>query len=152
MDQNELRHYGVLGMKWGVRRDKLLRKMRLRKARKKREAAKKKEEAKAARQEKAANAVTKSAAKKSQRELISEMSDEQIRKAIDRIRMEKELAELISTPKAKSGASKAGGVLAKAGSELLISASKKAGPILAEHYLAKYGIVGSKEKKKKDDD
>lgn len=150
MDQNELRHYGVLGMKWGVRKDKYLRKMRLRKARKKREAAKKKEEAKAARQEKAAKSV----AKNSKRGAISQMSDEQIRDAIQRIRLEKELEALMSEPKKTSsigkGASAVGRVLAKAGAEGLTAAVKTTAPKLAEHYFVQKGWIDKPEKKEKD--
>lgn len=86
MDSNVVKHHGVLGMKWGVRRSR----------------------------------------KQLERERISRMSDAELRSEINRIRMEKDYANLTKKPPNP--------VLKFAGDVLLQS-----GKNIASDYVTKYG-------------
>lgn len=77
-----LRHYGILGMKWGVRRTEA----QLAKARGKI----KSEEDETSNKKETSNADTKNSSKKK----ISEMSDEELRDKISRLNLEKQYKQL----------------------------------------------------------
>lgn len=102
----ELRHYGVLGMKWGIRR--------------KRSTIKKSSN-------KTSTDPKESKVKK--KKSVSELSDTELRQAINRIQMEKQLAQL--TAKEKSAG-------AKFVTDVLSGAAKKT----ATDYTAKYMAKG----------
>lgn len=91
MNQNELYHYGVAGMRWGVRRYQN-RDGTLTKAGKKR--AVKLETQYTALTGKSLH-KTSSSSSKQRRKTVSEMSDEELRKAINRLRMEKQYKQLV---------------------------------------------------------
>lgn len=79
MNQNELAHYGVLGMKWGVRRTPA----QLARARG--------EKVPAAKSQKESKAKSPSTKKKS----FSEMSDDELKKEISRLQLEKTYKDLM---------------------------------------------------------
>lgn len=83
---NELMHYGVLGMKWGVRRDRSI----FRK--------------KNSRSVNVQDNTPQKQKRKTVKKKVSEMSDDELRRAINRIQMEKQLAQL--TAKEKSAGAK----------------------------------------------
>lgn len=79
MNNQTLVHYGILGMKWGVRRSEA----QLARARGSKKSESKKETAK-------------TETKKSKS--ISEMSDDEIRRSINRLQLEKQYREMIKQP------------------------------------------------------
>ena len=92
MNQNELYHYGVTGMRWGVRRYQN-RDGTLTKAGKKRVA--KLETQYTALTGKSLH-KTSSSSSKQRRKTVSEMSDDELRKAVNRLQMEKQYKQLVS--------------------------------------------------------
>lgn len=92
MNQNELYHYGVTGMRWGVRRYQN-RDGTLTKAGKKRAA---KLETQYTTLTGKSLHKTSSSSSKQRRKTVSEMSDEELRKAVNRLQMEKQYKQLVS--------------------------------------------------------
>lgn len=120
MEQNELFHYGVKGMKWGVRKD--LRKNASFKKKHDTEEKKKRLEAERQRQEDAA---------RQREQTLQRASNAELREMIERIKMERELDALMAQPKkVNKGVQAVMNVLGRAGSEAVVSAAKKAGPML----------------------
>lgn len=100
--ENVLKHHGVKGMKWGVRKDIA------------------NSAAEATRQSSSAASRISNATKKNKK--VAEMSDEELRKAINRMDLEKRYSDL--NPSAKSrGAAKVADILAVTGSVVTIGAS-----------------------------
>lgn len=112
MDQ-KLMHYGVLGMKWGVRRNRsVLRKKSNNKTKNHMD-----------------NQKEERSSRKTKKKKVSDLTDAELRQAINRLQMEKQLAQL--TAKEKSAGS-------KFVSDVLSGAAKKT----ATDYTAKYMAKG----------
>lgn len=88
MDENQLIHYGILGMKWGVRRSEA----QLARARGKTPSSKSSE---GSNNKSSSNTSTKSSSSAKSKK-VSEMSDDELRKALNRIQMENQYtAEMV---------------------------------------------------------
>lgn len=105
MNKGELMHYGVLGMKWGVRR----RRSTIKKSSNKTDSDPKESKVK-------------------KKKSVSELSDTELRQAINRIQMEKRLAQL--TAKEKSAG-------AKFVTDVLTNAAKQTATSYTAKYMAK---------------
>lgn len=105
MNKGELMHYGVLGMKWGVRR----RRSTIKKSSNKTDSDPKESKVK-------------------KKKSVSELSDTELRQAINRIQMEKQLAQL--TAKEKSAG-------AKFVTDVLTNAAKQTATSYTAKYMAK---------------
>lgn len=105
MNKGELMHYGVLGMKWGVRR----RRSTIKKSSNKTNSDPKESKVK-------------------KKKSVSELSDTELRQAINRIQMEKQLAQL--TAKEKSAG-------AKFVTDVLTNAAKQTATSYTAKYMAK---------------
>lgn len=97
MDNNELYHYGVLGMKWGVRRSpsQLGHKIRIK------------------RKKKLSEPVHEDYKKAHSKKKVSSMSDAELRNRNNRLQMEKQYAQL--TKKKSRGKKIVSGIIATAG-------------------------------------
>lgn len=100
MDNNELRHYGILGMKWGVRRTE----QQLARARGKVSELENKLERKTGSSKKASPSTPDSAPKKRS---VKEMSDDELRSKIQRLQMEKQYKDLSKSEVQKTSKGKA---------------------------------------------
>lgn len=100
MEKNELTHYGVLGMKWGVRRTEA----QLARARGSSRFPNKNTESKNTNTKKSSNTSDSKPKEKS----VSEMSDEELRKKLNRIQMEEQYAAAVArrNPKKESRVNK----------------------------------------------
>lgn len=78
MNSNELRHYGILGMKWGVRRTPA----QLARARGK------------SASNSSSSGETKKSTSTTKKKSLSEMSDEDLRKAVNRLQLEQQYRKL----------------------------------------------------------
>lgn len=78
MEQNELAHYGILGMKWGIRRTEA----QLARARGK------------TKSDDADDNEKKTSSTSSKKKSVSEMSDDELRKAVNRLQLEKQYRDL----------------------------------------------------------
>ena len=105
MNKGELMHYGVLGMKWGVRR----RRSTIKKSSNKTNSDPKESKVK-------------------KKKSVSELSDTELRQTINRIQMEKQLAQL--TAKEKSAG-------AKFVTDVLTNAAKQTATSYTAKYMAK---------------
>ena len=116
-ENDELMHYGVKGMKWGVRRKRYLSKARSKVRKLKRDRVKKKEEQKA---ERAARKVAKKTSEQPKRKPVSEMSDEELNAAIKRMQLERQYKQLHAenNPSSDRGKKFVVNVLEKSGEQL----------------------------------
>lgn len=146
---DELVHYGVLGMKWGVRRTKA----QLARARggtvQKKTAAAKAPDIKTpkpkAKSESESQKKTQSEAPK--KKSISEMTDEELNRAVRRLQLEKQYRDL--NPKTVSAGEK---IAQTVMNQVLVPAATEAGKQLLKDYLIKAGSGSSNSgggKKKK---
>lgn len=136
MEQNELIHYGIRGMKWGIRRyqnkDGSLTPAGRKRARERETG-----------DDKSASKTTETSAPK--KKSVSEMSDDELRQTVNRIRLEREYSSL--TPKEVSrGKALASKFLNEAIQPALVSATKQ---VLTD-YLTKSArdALGLNEKSK----
>lgn len=101
MENNELVHYGILGMKWGVRRTP----EQLARAR----GSSKKTDSQSTKKKTSSKTAKKSSSKSTEAEkkkTTSEMTDEELRAKINRLELEKrykDLAKTVSPPKSTKG-------------------------------------------------
>lgn len=116
-ENDELMHYGVKGMKWGVRRKRYLSKARSKVRKLKRDRVKKKEAQKA---ERAASKAAKKTSEQSKRKPVSEMSDEELNAAIKRMQLERQYKQLHAenNPSSDRGKKFVVNVLEKSGEQL----------------------------------
>lgn len=128
-DEDFLAHYGVLGMKWGVRKDR-------RKGSGGSSPRKKSKVFKSVQR-----AIAKSKKKKAQKKKqqsntpkkpnVKTMSDEELRRRINRLQMEQQYAALTKSPPSK-GKQMVGQIMKTIGTNVTSQASKAAGKVVAE--------------------
>ena len=122
-NQNELYHYGVKGMRWGVRRDRSSSNgsIDLKTAKKKTEAAGRiVNESQNINNQVAKTRMTK--AKKKQLNVAKQMDDKELREAVNRLNMEQQYVNL-STNHINSGRANVDAVLSRVGTAIAITNS-----------------------------
>lgn len=123
MENCELLHYGILGMKWGVRRTP---------------------EQLARARGKPASSSSKSDTKKTTKKKASEMSDEELNKAVRRLQLEKQYRDL--NPETVSRGKKFVDTLMK---QVIVPAATEAGKQVLKDYLVKAGTKALENSAKK---
>ncbi len=135
MNQNELYHFGIIGMKWGIRRFQPYPKGSKRHG---------KEVGEAAKVEQRSDNASESSSRS-----VKDMSDDEIRALINRLQLENQYIQLI-TPKApekkKSTARRAIDATMRASGDILLSSYKNLGT-QAVVYLVGTGINKAAKKK-----
>ena len=125
MTNNELYHFGVKGMKWGVRRYQN-KDGSLTKAGRKKMAKLDKEYSKLTGQKRnTENSNTRSLLTKKKK--LSEMTDDEIREQINRITLEKQYTNLLKNPDSIKKQSKGHDFIKKIGSEVVMPAAMELG-------------------------
>lgn len=128
MEGQELMHYGILGMKWGVRRTE----EQLRRARGKTES------------DESTTTEKKESSSTSKKKSISEMSDDELRKAVQRLQLEKQYRDL--SPKDISRGEQFVKTLQK---QVVGPAFTEAGKQVLKDYLVKSATKAIDKNKKK---
>ena len=113
MEPDSITHYGVKGMKWGVRRTQ---------AQLDRSAGRRAQKKDAKRARKTSNAQNSKSAKRAEAKTLS---NDELRSRINRLQMEKQYSELASSPAVKSGAQKVGGLMLQEGAKIVSNAGKQ---------------------------
>lgn len=113
MTNEELMHYGVPGMRWGVRRRR------------------------------PSDGDGKSSKPKKN---VKDLSDDELRKRINRLQMEKQYRDLESNDRGKSAV---GEFFKEAGKKIILESAVSIGAQVAKHFMAKgvNNLIGEKERK-----
>ena len=132
MEPDSFKHYGVKGMKWGVRRSQAqLDAAAKRRSDKNEKKATKKNRKKAQRQVSQQN----SPAAKNQE--AKSLSDNELRQRINRLQMERQYTQLTSSPQTKTGARKVGDILLREGGQVVANAGKQVATQLIKREIEK---------------
>lgn len=84
--------------------------------------------------------------RQAEKKKVSDMTDDEIKAVVNRIKLEKEYAEAIKKPEKKSGAEVVADILIKSGQQALAEASK----VIMVAYMKKaFGVEDKKDDKKK---
>lgn len=126
-EHDELMHYGVKGMKWGVRRKRYFSKLRTKGRKMKRDMAKKRQ---ARKEQRVASKTTKKTVEQTKRKSVSEMSDEELNAAIRRMQLERQYKELAAANNPKQDKGK------KFVTEVLETSGKSLATQVVNHYGA----------------
>lgn len=128
-DQDTLVHYGVLGMKWGVRKDR--RKSSSSRSSKSSSKSSKSKVKEAYFSKKKKSKKTDKKVSNTSKKKVSDMSDEELRKAINRLQMEKTYKSL-TTKDTSSGRSYVNQLLRQSGSNLVNGITNNVGQALGQ--------------------
>lgn len=148
IENDELMHYGVKGMKWGVRKSSNTSTSGHKKKKpgpvqmfvKKKNAAKK---------QKAAKKAAEEAAKKAKKRSISEMTNEELEARIKRLETEKRYRELVaaSNPKATRGKEFVTRVLERSGEQLAVQVVNHYGAKALNKVIKEEAVFANNKKK-----
>lgn len=152
MDEDELYHHGVKGMKWGVRRTKAQLGYKTTSGKKKKSNSLIKSyvnKRKTAKQKKVAAEKAKQEAANAKKRSISEMSDAELRERISRLQMEKQYKELLQTSKPQTSRGKkfVANVLEKSGENLATQVVNHYGATALNKMIGKEVIYANNKKK-----
>lgn len=145
-EHDELMHYGVKGMKWGVRKKRYLSKARTKMRKMKRDSAEKRQNRK---MERAASKAAKKASTKPQRKPVSEMSEEELNAAIKRMELERKYKQLAAenNPSSDRGKKFVTNVLEKSGEQLATQVVNHYGAIALNKAIGDEVIFANNKKK-----